>query len=227
MNNDVVKDTIDFVASVHMNDNSGHDFDHVMRVYGNACELLKNCKDADNFVVEMSALLHDVDDRKINPQGGMVEKYIERANLSEKDSINIMNVINSISFSKSGSKPEFDTIEQKIVSDADKLDAIGAIGAIRTIAYGLASGRELFNKEIFPDENLTKEEYKNPNRKTNNTINHFFDKLLKLKGAMQTEAGRQEAQKRHDFMVCFLRQFFAEQQLSDWLEYLDKYENRK
>ncbi len=132
----------------------------------------------------------------------------------------VLDVIGAISFSKSGSAPRFDTLEQKIVSDADKLDAMGAIGVCRTVMYSAATGRTLFNAAEFPDENLTPEEYKNKNRRGNHSINHFFDKLLKLKGAMQTETGRREAERRHRFMVAFLEEFFEEVNAPQWAEYL-------
>ena len=135
----------------------------------------------------------------------------------------ILNTISAISFSKSGAKPDFETIEMKILSDADKLDAIGAIGICRTIMFGVQNHRPLFDENIFPQADLSKEQYKDLSRKNNNSINHFFDKLLKLKEAMQTEIGKKEAQKRHDFMIKFLKQFFEEQNLPQWQSYLDDY----
>lgn len=102
------------------------------------------------------------------------------------------------------------------------MDAIGAIGICRTIIYGRANDLALFDENIFPKDNITLEEYKNQT-KENHSINHFFDKLLKIKHAMQTDAAKKEAKSRHDFLVRFLSQFFMEQNLDDWQKYLEDY----
>lgn len=223
MKENLLEKTYNFAKQHHLRDNSGHDFSHIKRVYENACLLLKNETFADAFIVKMSALLHDVDDYKLKTDGNNTVKFLQSLNIANETIDKILTTINAISFSKSGAKPDFETIEMKILSDADKLDAIGAVGICRVIIFGTQNGRPLFDENIFPQNNLSKEQYKDLNRKENNSINHFFDKLLKLKNAMQTEVGKKEAQKRHAFMINFLKQFFEEQNLPEWQNYLDDY----
>lgn len=217
---DIISRALDYAKMCHGGDYSGHDFEHILRVLANAERILAGEKEADHLVVRLSAILHDVDDYKLGSDGMRVQKFLQENNVAKDVGEKVLEVIGAISFSKSGSAPQFKMIEQKIVSDADKLDAMGAIGVCRTVMYSAATGRPLFNAAEFPDENQTPEEYKNKNRKGNHSINHFFDKLLKLKGAMQTEAGRREAERRHKFMVLFLEEFFEETGAVEWLEYL-------
>lgn len=223
MTKDIIKKTYEFAKNYHSNDSSGHDFEHIERVYKNACLLLKEAPQADSFIVKMSALLHDVDDHKLNTDGQNTLRFLQSLDLEPKLIDNILKTIETISFSTSGSNPEFETIEMELLSDADKLDAIGAIGTCRAIIFGASKGRPLFDEAIFPKENLSKQEYKDLTRKENHTINHFFDKLLKLKKAMQTDMGKKEAQKRHAFMVTFLNQFFEEQNVTEWQNHLSNY----
>lgn len=217
---DIISRALDYAKACHGGDCSGHDFEHVMRVLKNAERILAEETGADSLVVRLAAILHDVDDYKFESDGMRVQKFLQENSVAEDVRAKVLEVIGAISFSKSGSAPQFKMIEQKIVSDADKLDAMGAIGVCRTVMYSAATGRPLFNAAEFPDENLTPEEYKNKDRKGNHSINHFFDKLLKLKGAMQTKAGRREAERRHQFMVLFLEEFFEETGAVKWLEYL-------
>lgn len=223
MKEQILKQTFDFAKEYHSKDKSGHDFNHINRVYENTCKLLESYPQANSFVVKMSALLHDIDDRKLKTDGQNTLRFLQSINLENEVLNQILTTIDAISFSKSGANPQFSTIEMQILSDADKLDAIGAVGICRTLTFGASKGTPLFNQNIFPEKNLTKEIYKDLNRETNNSINHFFDKLLKLKNAMQTDTGKKEALIRHDFMVSFLKQFFTEQNLINWLEYLDNY----
>lgn len=223
MNSKIIDLAYDFAKKYHSQDNSGHDFEHIKRVYSNACLLLKQTPQCNEFVVKMSALLHDVDDRKFETDGNNTLKFLQTLSLEENIINQILDTINTISFSKSGANTSFSTVEMKLLSDADKLDAIGAIGICRTIMFGTSKNVTFFDENIFPQPNLTKAEYKNLIRTSNNTINHFFDKLLKLKDAMQTEIGKEEAQKRHDFMILFLEQFFQENNLPQWQKYLNQY----
>lgn len=220
---EIIQKTYEFAKNYHSNDNSGHDFEHIKRVYNNVCSLLKKYPQADEFTVKMAALLHDIDDRKLGSDGKQAQKFMKSINLVESQITKILSVINSISFSTTGSNPDFDTLEQAILFDADKLDAMGAIGICRTIMYGTHVKAKLFDTQIFPQENISKEEYKNMQRADNTTINHFFDKLLKLKNIMQTEEGKKAAQKRHDFMVSFLTEFFEEHNNKEWLSFLINY----
>ncbi len=217
---DIIQKALDFAKVCHSGDCSGHDFQHIERVLKNAERILADEAEADGTVVRLAAILHDVDDYKLGTDGQRALRFFRENNVSAELAQKVLNVIGAISFSKSGSSPDFETIEQKIVSDADKLDAMGAVGVCRTVMYSAATGRALFNAAELPNENLTPEEYKNKNRKGNHSINHFFDKLLKLKGAMQTETGRRMAAQRHKFMVVFLEEFFEEVNVPQWGEYL-------
>lgn len=215
--------TYEFAKKFHEQDHSGHDFDHIKRVYFNAQQILETEPTADSFIVLMAALLHDIDDRKMGTDGTVTKQFLRTLDLNEGVLRKILKTIDVISFSKSGSQPQFETLEQKIVSDADKLDAIGAMGLIRTLSFSHSINREIFNPLIFPEENLSPERYKDLKRPANTAINHFFDKLLKLKQALQTQSAKGLAQQRHDFMVAFLRQFFEENNCSDWQDYLTRY----
>lgn len=218
----IIKNTYSFAEQYHSNDKSGHDFTHIKRVYNNAINILKYEKQADYFIVVMSALLHDVDDRKLNTDGKNTLRFLETLNLDNKVIKEILKTIDAISFSKNINNPNLETLEMKIVSDSDKLDAIGAVGICRTLIYGASKQNCFFDEKIFPIENITKEQYL-ANDKENTSINHFFDKLLKLKSLMKTETGKQIAEKRHDFMILFLQQFFEEQNLDNWSNYLNNY----
>lgn len=222
MDNIVVK-ALDYAKECHAGDCSGHDFEHILRVLANVERILAEEVNADSLVVRLAAILHDVDDYKLSAYGMRVQKFLQENSVLEGVAEKVIDTIGAISFSKSGSSPKFETIEQKIVSDADKLDAMGAIGVCRTVMYSVATARPLFDASEFPTENLTAEEYKNKNRKGNHAINHFFDKLLKLKSTMQTEVGRREAERRHKFMLLFLNEFFGEIGADVWLEYMKKW----
>lgn len=219
----IIEKTYQFAQHYHENDTSGHDFEHIKRVFYNAQKLLDKTQKADPFIVKMSALLHDIDDHKMKTDGTVAKTFLQTLDLPDQTITQILQTIDAISFSKSGSKPHFQTNEQKLLSDADKLDALGAIGICRTIQFATQNKFPLFDETIFPEQNLTREKYKDLTRKTNTSINHFFDKLLKLHSAMQTPAGKKEAQKRHQFMILFLKQFFMEQNALEWLNYLDRY----
>ncbi len=216
----IIEKALDFARACHSGDCSGHDFAHIERVLKNAERLLAGESGVDGLVVKLAAILHDVDDYKLGASGERAKQFLAENNVPQDVAARVLEVIGVISFSKSGSTPRFELPEQKIVSDADKLDAMGAIGVCRTVMYSVATGRELFNAAEFPTEHLTPEEYKDKNRRGNHSINHFFDKLLRLKGAVQTETGRREAERRHLFMVAFLEEFFEEMGAVEWLEYL-------
>ncbi len=220
---EILQKTYQFAQQYHSTDTSGHDFEHIKRVCKNVDTLLKEVPQANAFILKMSSLLHDIDDHKLGSDGYQTERFLKSLPLSDTQIAQILATINAIGFSSSGAHPHFDTIEQALLSDADKLDAMGAIGICRTIMYNAHTKRPLFRADKFPQKDLTSAEYKNLNRDTNTAINHFFDKLLKLKNAMQTKAGKKEAAKRHKFMVLFLTEFFEEQNNNDWLDYLKMY----
>ena len=222
---EILLKALNYAQACHGGDCSGHDFEHIKRVLKNAESILADESGADGLVVRLSAILHDVDDYKLGSDGERAKRFLSENDVAKDVADKVLEVIGAISFSKSGSAPQFEMIEQKIVSDADKLDAMGAIGVCRAMMYSAATERPLFNAEEFPNKNLTPEEYKNKTRAGNHAINHFFDKLLKLKGAMQTKAGRREAERRHKFMLLFLEEFFLEVDAQDWSSYLQIYDN--
>ena len=218
-----IQQAFNFAKTYHEKDCSGHDFSHILRVYQNACTLLNETKNADAFIVKISALLHDIDDRKLNFGEKKVERFLTKIQVPKNKTVIILDTINSIGFSTTGTKPNLDSIEKKILFDADKLDALGSIGICRTIMYGTGKNTPLFDSEIFPKENLTLEEYSKLNRTDHTIIHHFFDKLLKLPNIMQTESGKVEAQKRQKIMIQFLNEFFREQGQEKWINFLNNY----
>lgn len=215
-------------------DNSGHGADHVERVYALAMELAKT-ENVNKEVVALAALLHDADDYKLfgednaknltNARKIMAQNGVDAMVVSD-----VCNIISHMGYSKllQGIRPTTD--EGKIVSDADMLEAMGAVGLVRCLAYALAkchSGtNQIFDENIWPELNLSAEEYKKPNRKSDNFINHFFEKMLKLKDLMLTDAGKKEAAVRHRFMIDFLYEFFRENNCPEWIAFLEKYENK-
>lgn len=213
---EILNKTYQFAEKYHSTDNSGHDFEHIKRVYANMNTLLKNEPEANPFICRMSALLHDVDDHKMHTDGKVAERFLQSTGLDKTRISAILETIDAISFSKSGANPHFDTLEMQLLSDADKLDAMGAIGICRALNYGFSYHQPLFKEDELPcQENNEK-----------HIINHFFAKLLLLKGAMQTAVGKKEAEKRHKFMIEFLQQFFAEQNLVIWQDFLERFLDR-
>ncbi len=206
-----------FVETVHQADYSGHDFEHIKRVWQNAQQILVYETEAQREVVELAVLLHDVDDYKLSNQTWRAKAWLEAQNLDNDLIERILEVIDSIGFSKTGYDPQFKDIETKIVYDADKLDAIGAIGIARAFAFGGAKSRPLFKPERSPSDELDLIAYAaNAKSGDNHTINHFFEKLLYLADLMQTSYGQQLAAKRKLTMLNFLEDFFQEQNLVDW-----------
>lgn len=215
--------------------NDGHGFDHVERVCQIAQRLAREEK-ADEKIVSLAALLHDVDDYKLFGDEN-AEKLTNARRIMADNGVDIetaakvCEIISSMGYSKAlkGVRPQ--TLEGQIVSDADMLDAIGANGIVRTLAFALerchSGNHQIFDKNIWPELNLTTEEYKKQNRQSDNFINHFFEKLLKLKKMMFTSAGRNEAEIRHKLMVGFLYEFFRENGCPHWIGYLEHYENSK
>ncbi len=208
----IIKQVKQIVKEKMLEEFSGHDYWHVMRVYHNALHILEEentPKNINSTVVKLAALLHDIGDYKIT---GSEEAQIEipRNILTElkvdQDIIaHVINIIDQISFHKGMQK--LTSIEAEIVQDADRLDAIGAIGIARAFAYGGAKEREIWNPEDQPKNNMSKEEYMN---NKGSSINHFYEKLLLLKDRMNTVTGKKIAEERHHFMESFLEQFYEE-----------------
>ena len=208
----IISITISFVKETLKGAEGGHDWFHIERVYKNALLIAKE-EDVDEFIVSLGALLHDIADAKfydgdetVGPK--MAREFLESQEVDEATILHIENIINFISFKSSLSSGEkFTSPELEVIQDADRLDAIGAIGIARCFNYGGFKNRALYNPEIAPNLNMSKEEYK---KSTAPTINHFYEKLLLLKDKMNTNTGRRIAADRHVFMEQFLSQFYDE-----------------
>lgn len=223
---ELIQQTFAFVKNIHQRDFSGHDFEHIKRVWRNCQLILTEEKNAERFIVEMALLLHDVDDYKLGDNTEQGYTYLKQCNLDESIIQRILTIIDSIGFSKTGYNPQFSDIETKIVYDADKLDAMGAFGIARAFAYGGAKSRPLFIADRLPPQDLDLEAYvANAKSGDNHTVIHFFEKLLRLPDLMQTRVGKALAQTRKATMINFLRALFAEQELHDWQRLLNNMAN--
>ena len=199
-----------FVKESLKNAESGHDYWHAVRVYKNTKLICEDYCDINNLALETAALLHDLTDHKFRDKNKLdnnsIIKFLETINFSAYDTELVIKLITNVSFS-SYNNEDVHFAELDILQDADRLDAIGAIGIARAFSYGGYRQRELFNPKIKPKKNMTKEEYRNTE---STTINHFYEKLLLLKDGMKTSKGRELAQKRHEFMLLFLKEFMEE-----------------
>lgn len=207
----LIENTISFVKQKLENAEGGHDWFHIERVYKNSLLIAKE-EDCDLTVVQLGALLHDIADSKfhdgdetVGPKTARI--FLESQNVAETTIQHIINIIENISFKGGNFERKFNSIELEIVQDADRLDAIGAIGIARTFNYGGFKNRSLYNPEIAPNLKMSKEEYKNSNSPT---LNHFYEKLLLLKDKMNTPTGKKLAEARHQYMEDFLEQFLGE-----------------
>jgi uncharacterized protein len=207
----IITQTADYVRKELYNAESGHDWQHTLRVWNNAKHIAEEIE-CNLEVVELAALLHDIADSKfhegnedIGPQ--LAEMHLRRLAYPEEGISHVVAIIRNISFKGGNEKRTHSSIELDIVQDADRLDALGAIGIARTFNYGGFKNRAIYDPDIKPNLQMTKEQYKSS---TAPTINHFYEKLLLLKDRMNTTAGRKIALKRHHFMMEYLEQFFAE-----------------
>ena len=214
-NQDLINKTISFVKKELENAEGGHDWFHIERVYKNAL-LIADSEVCDISIVKLASLLHDIADSKFHPDasggdetiGPRIAREFLISNAVEEATIqHVINIIENISFKGGKTEKTFSSVELDIVQDADRLDAMGAIGIARTFNYGGFKNRALYNPNIAPNLHMSKEEYKNSEAPT---LNHFYEKLLLLKDKMNTETGRQIAKERHQFMETFLSQFYAE-----------------
>ena len=207
----LIDKTIVFVKTTLAQAEGGHDWFHIERVYKNA--LLIAATEVCNLeIVQLAALLHDIADSKFHDGDETIgpktaRTFLEAEKVASATIDHVIAIIENISFKGGNVKRKFSSIELDIVQDADRLDAIGAIGIARTFNYGGFKNRALYHPEIAPNLTMTKEEYKNNEAPT---INHFYEKLLLLKDKMNTETGKQIAQERHRYMEDFLEQFYAE-----------------
>ncbi|TCJ05402.1 HD domain-containing protein [Cytobacillus praedii] len=210
MKEDMIVRTESFVKEVLGEDSTGHDWYHIERVRKNALYIAEKENKGDRFIIEMAALLHDIPDEKLNESKEDGEKkltdFLELLALEKEACEKIIEIIQSISF-KGGRKTELISVEAEIVQDADRLDAIGAIGIGRTFAYGGKKGHLLYDPAIKVREEMSEKEYRTGK---SSTIHHFYEKLLKLKDLLNTDTARELASKRHQFMEQFLEQFYSE-----------------
>lgn len=221
----------EYVFKLLETEDSGHGTSHVKRVYNLSMNFAKK-ENANLEIVGLASLLHDIDDYKLVGKENS-DKLINTKRILNQFSIEtdkqekVIEIIKTMGYSKllRGIRPK--TLEGMIVSDADMCDGIGANGIIRSVVYSVSSKGSgvVFDSTTFPKPNITIEEYNNMGStyKGDNAINHCFDKQLKLKGYMMTNSGKEEAIDRHNFMIEFLRQFFKEENLPDWSNYLEKY----
>lgn len=211
-NTDVIEQTIAFVKETLKDAEGGHDWFHIQRVFKNSLLIAKDEIKADPLVVGLGALLHDIADAKfyngdetVGPK--IASTFLKSINVEEAIIEHVINIIENISFKGGNFEQKFNSLELDIVQDADRLDAIGAIGIARCFNYGGFKNRKLYDPAIPPKLNMTREEYKKNDAPT---INHFYEKLLLLKDKMNTKSGKKLAQKRHDYMETFLKQFYDE-----------------
>lgn len=207
---DILRKTAEYIKQEFSDDSSGHDWWHIYRVWRNAitiCEIEK----ADSFIVQLAALLHDLDDWKFNDSGDetplRAKAWLDSLSVDSSVTDAVCNIITHISFKGAGVENKMDSLEGFIVQDADRLDAIGAIGIARAFAYGGYKNRPLYDPESPPQLHETFEEYKKSN---SSTINHFYEKLLLLKDMMNTSTAKRIAEQRHEVMVQYLSQFMDE-----------------
>jgi uncharacterized protein len=210
-NDEIIERTVAFVKAQLAHAEGGHDWWHIHRVWHIAREI-QSKETADALTVELAALLHDIADSKFHGGDESVgprraEEFLQTIGIDEHTTTHVVNIIKHISFKNSHFEQSFTSPELMVVQDADRLDAIGAIGIARAFSYGGYKNRPFYDPDILPNMNMTKEEYKNS---TAPTVNHFYEKLLLLKDKMNTQTGRALAEKRHEFMVEYLEQFYRE-----------------
>jgi uncharacterized protein len=214
----LTEQAVQFVKDVLKGNDASHDWTHVERVYNMAKRLahMEGITSPDQLeVIELAALMHDVHDYKYSGSETAceeaVDKFLTERNYPQDKKTRVIYIINNISYSKEiekGSKTEEEDHDLRIAQDADRLDAIGAIGIARTMVYSGSKGRPIHDPEMKPRTYLTKQEY--VNKKDDTAINHFYEKMFKLKDIMKTKSGKEIAQKRHEFMELYLDQFLKE-----------------
>jgi uncharacterized protein len=208
---EIIEQTIDFVKKTLEGAEAGHDWFHIERVYKTALTI-NTQEQANSLIVSLAALLHDIADSKFNNGDEEIGpriagEFLSSIQVDEEIILQVQQIIKNLSYKASLGTITFSSRELDVVQDADRLDAIGAIGIARAFTYGGFKNRVLYDPAIPPVENMSKEAYKNT---TAPTINHFYEKLLLLKDLMKTESGKSMAQQRHNFMLNYLEQFYKE-----------------
>ncbi|OLS37757.1 HD domain-containing protein [Bacillus sp. MRMR6] len=210
MLNRIIEQTEIYVRNELGEDATGHDWYHVDRVRQNALHICRKEGAGDPFIIEMAALLHDIPDEKLNDNietgKAKLDSFLQTIAMPEEIQSSIVQIIESISF-KGGRKIELQTIESKIVQDADRLDAIGAIGIARAFAYGGKKGQPIYDPNLKVRDEMSLEEYR---KGKSSSVHHFYEKLLKLKDLLNTKSAKEMAESRHQMMVLFLEQFYQE-----------------
>lgn len=207
----IIEKAIAFAKATLQNAEGGHDWFHIERVYKNSLLIAKG-EDVDSTVVALGALLHDIADSKFHDGDESVgpkiaSEFLLKNNVDSAIIEHVLQIIKNISFKGGNKHKTFTSPELDVVQDADRLDALGAIGIARTFNYGGFKNRKIYDPSIKPQLDMTPEEYKASKAPT---INHFYEKLLLLKDRMNTKTGKELAQKRHQYMVAFLDQFYTE-----------------
>lgn len=205
----IIENAINYVKELFKNEYSGHDYFHTLRVHKLAKTIALK-EGANSYIVELAALLHDVDDIKLSPltvkNKDNARKFLSNNNVSESDINLICKIIDEVSFKGSDSVVP-NTLESKCVQDADRLDAIGAIGIARAFAYGGNHNRVMYDPDILPNLDMNEEEYR---KHVSTTVNHFYEKLFKLKDLINTNTAKNIAEKRHNYMVEFIEMLKSE-----------------
>ena len=207
----LINNTIAYVKKTLAGAEGGHDWFHTERVYKNAV-LISKTEGVDTTVITLAALLHDIADSKFHDGDDAIgpktaDCFLKTQNISEAIRNHVVQIIANVSFKGGNAQKTFHSKELEVVQDADRLDALGAIGIARTFNYGGFKNRAIYNPDIKPHLGMTPAEYK---ASTAPTLNHFYEKLLLLKDKMNTATGKKIAQERHEFMETFLEQFYAE-----------------
>lgn len=211
----LIENTVEFVKEKLKGAEAGHDWFHIERVWKLAKKIAET-EECNHEVVELAALLHDIADPKFHAGDETLalkvsKEFLKSQNASEEVTEKVLFIIKNISFKNRKEAPENLPIELKIVQDADRIDAIGAIGIARTFNFGGFKNNLMYDPESKPKRNMSKEEYK---KSDGTTINHFYEKLLLLKDLMNTQKGKEIAGERHDYMLQFLDQFYKEWNVS-------------
>lgn len=210
MKNPIIEKTETFVQYELEKNATGHDWFHVDRVRKNALYICEQEKMGDPFIIEMAALLHDIPDEKLNETAEKGQEklasFLKTLKLSVQEKRHINQIIETVSF-KGGRKVVLSSVEAKIVQDADRLDAIGAIGIARAFAFGGQKGQPIYQPNLHVREQMNLDEYRNGK---SSTIHHFYEKLLKLNDILHTQTAKKLAEPRHKMMEVFLKEFYKE-----------------
>lgn len=207
----IISKTVDYVKESLKNAEGGHDWWHIYRVWKTAKNIAQTEK-VDMLIVELWALLHDIADSKFHNWDDTIgpkkaKEFLQSINLDQKIIEHVEKIVKNISFKWGNTQQEFKSLELDVVQDADRLDALWAIWIARTFNYGGHKNREIYNPDIKPNLNMTKEEYINSEAPS---LNHFYEKLLLLKDRMNTQTGKKLAQHRHEYMEKYLEEFYKE-----------------